>query len=543
MRGVVAAVAGALMFGFGANAMADSTDDILNALIAKGVLTEEEGALLMKGREGEKMGAAKKAKVTEKNGNFTLESGDGKNSVALTGRVHFDMRSNNVGGEPTDNGFNANFAGNGNTSRMSDNFELRRARVGVKGKVFGDFEYEVVTNVIGSSSNLVDVAYLNAGTFQQAQLKLGQFKQPFNLEEYGTSSNNIDFMERSYMNQISPGKKVGAMLHGVPMNGVTYAGSVYQQNNFGETDTGTDGKGLAGRLTANFAELAGWKDSVLHVGVAGFDSEYGVVPTNTANTAKLPEQNTRGSLFVITDEARGFGTVYRAQIAGDAVGATTGTLGSYGYGTRSGTSAKVNNKAYGLELAGTYGPVKLQGEYMNSQFDANHSDTGNAVSANVEAFYVEALWMLTGENYSDCYKNGAWGGIKAKNNFDLASKGWGAWEIGLRYDEFSVSDTSITNGTTQNGLTFSGNKNRFQGAVNNQTNDGNTGLAGSEGGAKSYTAGIKWIVNPDVRVMLNYTHTKFDNAFSAIDVTNAATGATAPSDKVDTVMLRTQINF
>ena len=53
MRGICAAVTGALLFGFGANAMADSTTDIVNALVAKGVLTEEEGALLNKGREGE----------------------------------------------------------------------------------------------------------------------------------------------------------------------------------------------------------------------------------------------------------------------------------------------------------------------------------------------------------------------------------------------------------------------------------------------------------------------------------------------------------
>ncbi|MEN9725316.1 MAG: hypothetical protein RLZZ98_825, partial [Pseudomonadota bacterium] len=33
MRGVVAAVTGALLFGFGANAMADSTTDIVNALV------------------------------------------------------------------------------------------------------------------------------------------------------------------------------------------------------------------------------------------------------------------------------------------------------------------------------------------------------------------------------------------------------------------------------------------------------------------------------------------------------------------------------
>ncbi|MEQ1488835.1 MAG: hypothetical protein ABL920_10085, partial [Methylotenera sp.] len=57
---IAATLAGSLMMGFGANAMADSTDDIVNALIAKGVLTEEEGALLMKGRAGEKEAAAAK---------------------------------------------------------------------------------------------------------------------------------------------------------------------------------------------------------------------------------------------------------------------------------------------------------------------------------------------------------------------------------------------------------------------------------------------------------------------------------------------------
>ncbi len=544
MRGVVAAVAGALLFGFGANAMADSTDDIVNALMAKGVLTEEEGALLLKGREGEKAGNAKKAKLTEKNGSFTMESGDGKNTMAVTGRVHFDMRSNDINNELKNNGLNNNYAADADTTRMADQFELRRARIGVKGKVFNNFEYEVIANAVGGNTNIVDVAYVNAATFKQAQLKLGQFKQPFNLEEYGTSSNNIDFMERSYMNQLSPGKKVGAMLHGVPTDGMTYAGSVYQQNNFGETDSDTDGKGLAGRVTANIAELAGWKNnSVLHVGVAGFDSEYGIVPTNTSNTAKESERHTRGSVFAIGDEARGFGTIYRAQIAGDMVGGTayTGTANTptnYGYGTRSNTSARVENKAYGLELAAAYGPVKFQGEFMNSDFDAKHDNTGNQVKASVETFYVEALWMLTGENYSDWYKNGAWSGIKPKNNFDLETfTGKGAWEIGLRYDEFSVDDTSVVNGT---GTT----NNRFQGSTSITTSDNNYGkVGGATGGAKTYTAGLKWTLNPSVRVLLNYAHTDFDYGFAPIDVSTVSGSAVAKIDKVDTLMMRTQIAF
>lgn len=62
LRGVFAAVAGTLFLGCGVNAMADTSTDIVNALVAKGVLTEEEGALITKGREGEKAGEAKALK-------------------------------------------------------------------------------------------------------------------------------------------------------------------------------------------------------------------------------------------------------------------------------------------------------------------------------------------------------------------------------------------------------------------------------------------------------------------------------------------------
>lgn len=59
---VIAALASTSLMGFGGLAHADSTDDIVNALVMKGVLTEEEGALLTKGHSGETSAADKKAK-------------------------------------------------------------------------------------------------------------------------------------------------------------------------------------------------------------------------------------------------------------------------------------------------------------------------------------------------------------------------------------------------------------------------------------------------------------------------------------------------
>ena len=500
--------------GFGATAMADSTTDIVNALVAKGVLTEEEGALLTKGRTGETEAAEKKkltgVSVKNKDGSMVLETGDGKNSMALTGRVQFDMRSvdNNAQGDTTAN------LNDKDTTSIADNFEIRRARIGVKGKFFEHFDYEAIANLVGSSTNTIDVAYINAGMYKQAQLKLGQFKQPFNLEEYGTSSNNIDFMERSYVNQLAPAKKPGLMIHGIPTAGITYAGSVYQQNNFGETDAASTGKGFAGRLTANIAELASWntKESVLHVGVAGFDSEYGVSPTTSSSGGT----GTNATALAFRSGGRGMANAYRLQV--------TGVSAATGFSAPSPNNAEVNTKAYGLELAAANGPFKLQGEYADATVNATAS-TSNRVSADAKAYYVEALYMLTGENYAEWYKNGAWGGIKPKDNFDMETgKGIGAWEIGFRYDAYDVDNVAVSGG-------------RVHGSTTGNTGTSSESLTGVGGGAKTYTAGLKWQLTPNMRVLANYSHTKFDDSFKMVDtnLTNIS--------KEDLVMVRSQFSF
>jgi class 3 adenylate cyclase len=76
-------------------AFADSATDIVDALVSKGVLTEEEGKLITKGHTSK---TAVTPVVKEKDGAFTLESANGRNSVQLTGRMHFDYRHINIPG-------------------------------------------------------------------------------------------------------------------------------------------------------------------------------------------------------------------------------------------------------------------------------------------------------------------------------------------------------------------------------------------------------------------------------------------------------------
>jgi hypothetical protein len=62
LKKLTVALSGAFVLGFGANALADSTFDLVQALVSKGVLTEEEAMPLLKGREADIKSEDKKIK-------------------------------------------------------------------------------------------------------------------------------------------------------------------------------------------------------------------------------------------------------------------------------------------------------------------------------------------------------------------------------------------------------------------------------------------------------------------------------------------------
>jgi len=510
------AVSGAVLLMAGQYALADSTSDIDDALVSKGVLTEEEGKLLTKGHTAK---TAVTPVVKEKDGAFTLESANGRNSIQLTGRMHLDYRDSDIdgsiGGVQSDR----------DTATMADQFELRRARIGVKGRIAKDFKYEIVTNITGNAT--VDVAYLDFAKYDQVQLRVGKFKQPFNLEEQ-ISSNNITFMERSYINQIAPGKKQGLMVMGAPTTGLTYAGSVYQHND-NELNIGPDGKNsFAGRATINFAELMGNKEMVMHLGLAGLESSYAVASSQSSQTDKnygsaITADNTQtATISAFRSAGRGLNNIFRAQVNGVACATSAAACSSE-------FSASVRQKTLGLEGIIAYGPFKLMGEYATGDFKgkATHTAIGNEVSYDTKTYYLEAGYFITGEKYADSYKGGVFSSFKPKNEFDLDKGNLGAIELAFRVEGFDVEDTNLS--ATSGG--------RFQGILSDG-NSGSSSASGVKSGAKTYTAGVRWILNPNLIVKANYAHTDFDSVFKPLDVTSVN-----PLDKERLLMFRTQYMF
>ncbi|HEY3328133.1 MAG TPA: porin [Novimethylophilus sp.] len=460
LRATVAALAGVALLGITGIAKADSTDDLLKKLRDKGVLTEQEFDEFNNTRDTEKLKKAEALSVKFKDG-VVIESADKQHSVSFNGRVQLDYRT---------------FDG-GNIERgTADTFDLRRAYLTMKGKMYNDYTWEVTWNASGKD---IDQAWFNIGWWDAANLRFGDFKMPMSIEE-NTSSRFLDFQERSMLNSLIPGKEIGAMVHGTPFNGVYYALAVSngEGQNTKESDNTNDSPDVLGRVNVNFAKILGDKDAIYHVGASFSNGHPGKRDTFTA-----PGANSESKGFSWFKSAAFQGTPERTRL--------------------------------GLEGIAAYGPVKLQGEWLRYNLDGK-STAGVSFDRDIDAWYLAANWMITGEHYADSYKaGGAFDRMNPKNAFvhpNATASGWGAWEVGMRYTKFDASDYKTTNLAGTGVLT-----------------------AGFANEADAWTAQLKWILNPNLRWMLDYVRTDFEQ-----DIT-VATGRTASHENALTT--RFQFDF
>ena len=112
---------------------------------------------------------------------------------------------------------------------------------------------------------------------------------------------------------------------------------------------------------------------------------------------------------------------------------------------------------YGIETAFGSGPFSFSAEYMITDVNAVDKDD----DATFDGYYLNASWFLTGENRP--FKKGVWERVKPKSAY-------GAWELVTRYSYLDAADNNF--GTT----------------------------------ADSYTAGVNWYINSNIRLMTDYIH-------------------------------------
>ena len=434
------------------NAVADATQDLIDALVTKGVLSPNEAEILAEQHKAE---AKSEGRVTNKLG---LESADGKKTIKISGRVQMDWRD-----------FDMDTTANEDASD-GGNFDIRRAYLGVSGKY--DYIKYKFNGSFGSSTKL-DVAQLSLSYYKPLQIVFGQFKTSMSLEER-TSSRFLNFTERSYVNNyaFTSAKDVGFSIYGTPTKGFNYAYAMvngYGQNT--DTPDGNDTYAHIFHADVDLATMNKWKNQVAHLGV-----NYRMHDTEDNGLAQDLEQRTLG---------RGYKFF-------------TATLDS--------GAGDLEMKTMGLEAAYATGSFKVQGEFATTEFDTT------AETQDIDAYYVDVGWLLTGEKYSKAYKSKSMGGkfdrIKPNSNFNPETgKGIGAWELMAGYNKFDASEIKVAS----------------------------TGIATSSGKANesdSWRVGVKWVLDPQTRIMLSYIDTDFD--YEA--------GQTGDKDE-QAINIRTQFDF
>jgi Phosphate-selective porin len=146
------------------------------------------------------------------------------------------------------------FEGRFGETALQDRFRLRRARINLTGdfaenfdfKVEGDFEQSD-----GTSNNRTDFSgtdiFVNWHQFPEAQIKVGQWKAPFGLEQL-TPDTTLLLAERSLpTGAITPDRQVGAQLWGKPFTHIwpaqkdllTYYAGIFNGNGRNVTLTTT----------------------------------------------------------------------------------------------------------------------------------------------------------------------------------------------------------------------------------------------------------------------------------------------------------------
>jgi phosphate-selective porin OprO/OprP len=418
-------------------------------------------------------------KVTFANGRPGWVSADGQNSVQLTGRLHFDIGDYLSVSRP------------GSNQSLQDGANARRARIGILGKVMGDWNYALVADFGGSSdttntansgatNSQIENAYITYNGFRPVAVDFGYLDVPWTLDE-ATSSNDIMFMERSSSQVVATAFGAGDARSalGIRSNDDRYwAGFYVTGPAAGASHSGSSMSQLAelGRFAYQVYQDA---DSSVHLGLNGaYVSHANGGSTTTMHQLTLsdrPELRIDPTSFL-----------------------TTGALNT--------DSAWVG----GVEAAAAYQNFFAQGEYFHYSVDQFATSSAPAPTLDFDGGYMQASYSFGGRRKYNP-GNGAYTGVIPDHPMDSSFKSWGALELAGRYSVTDLND-NVTNGVSQSttGGVFGGKQ-------------------------QTYAVGLNWYPNTNIRFMLDYLHTDVDKL--------ASNGVTPANAHIDAVAARAQFAF
>jgi phosphate-selective porin OprO/OprP len=336
-------------------------------------------------------------KATSEDGILVFESEDSQFKWWLDARVYADMAMYFDDGPlwyDDDGSFAEDRAELQNS--LAGGFMLRRARLAIKSQLWGDWYGEIDMDFAEEAAAVKDAYISYRGLFDgNGRVRVGNFRQPFGLEEV-TTSRNLTFMERSQGTEpFVVGRRMGLevtqWMETFRWSVSAYGGDVedwYKESN--------ENVSFAARV--NYAPIK-TDDSVLMIGAAGTMQKPVFVDYDIKVNTR-PETNVSDTKFV---------------------------------------KAKYKDvdkyNVFGGELAYVNKRLRVQGEYMMASYsflegadwDGDVSNSGG---------YVYASYFLTDDGYTYDHKDAEFARLVPNSKS-------GAWEVAARYSFVSLNDEDV----------------------------------------------------------------------------------------------------
>jgi phosphate-selective porin OprO/OprP len=154
-----------------------------------------------------------------------------------------------------------------------------------------------------------------------------------------------------------------------------------------------------------------------------------------------------------------------------------------------------NTTMFGLDALFGMGPLHAQFEYAQQKYEVKSGS-----DADVDAMAVQVGYFLTGETRKYKASKANWDRTSPNSNYgDEEGDGLGAWEVAARYDTMDLNDGALRGGEID-----------------------------------QITLGLNWYLNPNTRVMFNY---------SIVEVDKLDDGGADLEPEIDIFQFRFQIDF
>jgi phosphate-selective porin OprO/OprP len=384
-----------------------------------------------------------------------FKSRDGNFETKIGGRIFADLVNTSADGELPES-----IRPQGDFNNRNDEAYIRSARLNIEGTMYEDYfynfeyEFEGDINTKTEVDGLRDMYMGMKGIPFMGRVSVGHMKEPFSLEE-STSSSDTTFIERSLANVFAPGYSWGVASQNAFLDDRVTLGV----GTFVDSDSsGTTSYGNAFGITTRVTGLPwyGGEDKLLHTGTSYTlrNPKEGGFNGNPDDTVRFRQRPDMYTRDYLVDTD----DLYIDQ-----------------------------DNRLGFETAFMYGPFSVQGELIQTWLEP--ADASSHDSAHLYGGYGSVSYILTGEHRIYDKNDGRFQGvIPNKNfslkNFSLKDRTWGAWEIAARWSYLSLEDKDMDI---------------------------------EAGEADAATVGLNWYLNPNMRLMLNWVHSKLKDTDGSID--------------------------